>query len=88
MRLVAVAIRRDEAAAEGTAMTVVTLPKKPMHARPRAGQHVTVFMRDGTCLDCNATMIRVADRSGIVLYHERKAIDEAKAEGWLPKGPQ
>ncbi len=58
---------------------------RPMHIRPNKGQRVTILMRDGTQLhDCCATMICVADRAGIVIYHKRKAVDESLAKGWWP----
>ena len=61
---------------------------RPMHSRPNPGQRVTVLMRDGTQLnDCCSTMIYVADRAGIVIYHKRQAVDESLAKGWWPVTP-
>jgi hypothetical protein len=39
-------------------------------------------MRDGKRIECNSTMVHVADRSGIVIYHGRRPIDESRAKGW------
>jgi hypothetical protein len=44
-------------------------------------------MRDGSQLsDCCATMVYIADKSGIVIFHGKKAIDEQQAIGWWQKG--
>lgn len=56
---------------------------RQMHSRPNKGQRVTILMRDGTQLyDCVATMVYVGDHAGIVIYHNRKAVDESQAKGW------
>lgn len=55
--------------------------------RPSAGQSVTILLRDGTQLDqCHATHVVLCgrDKSGIVIYHKRKAVDESLAKGWWP----
>lgn len=61
----------------------------PMHQRPAPGHEIVVLMRDGQQLDCTATMVSMlADgRRGIIIYHQRKAIDESLAKGWWP-GPR
>lgn len=56
-----------------------------MHIRPKKGRQLTVLMRDGTQLkDCHATMVYIGFRAGIVIYHNRRAIDESLALGWWP----
>lgn len=58
-----------------------------MHQRPKAGQRLTVLMRDGRQVECHATMVVAADKAGIIIYGGRKAIDESKAKGWWPMPP-
>lgn len=65
--------------------TVRPLRLKPMHERPRPGR-LTVWMKDGRCLECTATMIHAGERSGIVIYHGGTALDERGADGWTPNG--
>ena len=55
---------------------------QPMHRRPAPGQKIVVLMRDGTQVDCTATMVVAPDKAGIIIYHKRKSIDESKAKGW------
>ena len=63
--------------------TVIGL--RPMHMRPVAGQRITVALKDGSQLsNCLCTMIYSGCRQGIVIYHGKKAINEARpADGGL-----
>lgn len=63
---------------------VIPLKLRPMHERPPAGSRITVYCKDGDRLDgCIATMVYVNDRSGIVIYYKRHAVDEMKTKGWM-----
>lgn len=53
-----------------------------MHIRPPAGVEITVLMKNDKQLKCFSTMVYVGDKSGIVIYHKKKAIDEMQAKGW------
>jgi len=64
---------------------VVPFRSRPMHVRPEKGQRLSVLMKNGALLqDCTATLVWEGERSGIVIYHKRKAVDEALAAGWWP----
>jgi hypothetical protein len=55
-----------------------------MHDRPDPGQTIVVYFQDGSSKHCNATMIWSGEFSGIMIYHNGKAIDESTAVGWMP----
>jgi len=66
---------------------IQTIGHRPITKLPRAGQRVTLLMKDGTRLDdCIATQVTVvwSGESGIVIYHKRKAVDLREVAGWWP----
>ncbi len=63
---------------------MVTRIMRKMHNRPSPGECITVFFGDDRALDCVATLIHSTDFSGIMIYHDGKAIDEELAVGWMP----
>ena len=58
--------------------------EKKMHIRPEAGAYIRVRMKDGSVIDCVATMIYTPQGSGTYIYHKGKKIDESKASAWWP----
>jgi malate synthase len=60
------------------------LHEKKMHVRPEAGSAIYVRMKDGSVIDCVATMIYSAKGEGVYIYHKGKAIDESSAAAWWP----
>lgn len=69
---------------------VKTIGLRQMHIRPHAGSRIVVLMQSGQQIECLATMVTCGDKSGIIIYNGRKAIDESKASGWwpTPKAPR
>lgn len=53
-----------------------------MWKRPLPGRKIIVLKKRGLKIECFTTHVTSANGSGIVIYHNGKAIDEMTADGW------
>ena len=74
----------QDTAGVGDAVNVTAIRMNPMHERPKAGQRIALMLKTGKIIgDAHATRVITPDgKDGIVIYHQRKAIDESRAAGW------